>query len=506
MLKKDNKTIRRIFLDDLPKIENYGLGKKEKIDWKLAAKRQSTVYFIYDDIHGQIKIIDYIKGRYPKLIVKYGDNDNFEINVDNFCKCKIKVLIGLINHNHKYLVNDIIKNEKVNLQIIKLDKDNRGQKYYKYRCLKCGNIDKIYEGQLKKGGNCNVCGTSPKKVQKETNSIWKTNPELIRYIVNKEDLYKYSKGSRVKVLTKCPNCEQERKIAITKLCTRNFSCTNCNDGISYGEKFMFYLLCELTAVFENRKIFEWSKKVKYNIPKLCGTKIYDFYIPSLKCIIETNGEQHYKKTYRGNRTYEEEVENDKLKEKIAKENGIGYYISINSSEKNMNFIKNNIMESKLNELFDLSNIDWLKCDNFARKSRIKEASEIWNSGNHNCTEIGKIMKLDRHTIYSYLKKSSKLKWCNYEEAKLNKKEINKSKKEWSKSIICLETGRIFNSANECERVSIEVFGVRLIHSMISLVCTGKRKQYKGYHFKFISSLDETQIREIQKNADIKNNY
>lgn len=498
---KDNFPIRRIFLDTLPKTSNNKLGEEARIDWEMAAKKQCSVYFIYDDIHGEIKIINYIKGKHPKLIVNYKENHNFEIYVGNFYKCKIKVLVGLLNRNHKYAMNDIIKNEKVNLKIIKLYKE-RGQKYYKYNCLKCGNIDKISEQQLKNGGNCNVCGNSPKKVQKETNSIWKTNPELNRYIVDIEDMYKYSRGSSVKILTRCPNCGNERTVSVTKICTRNFSCTNCNDGISYGEKFMFYLLSQLTDSFENRKIFEWSKKVNYNISKLCGTKIYDFYISSLNCIIETNGEQHYKKTNRGIRTYEEEVENDLLKEKLAKKNGIIHYIPVNCSEKNLNYVKNKIIESKLNELFDLSNIDWSKCDDYARKSRIKEACEIWNSGNHNCIEIGKIMKLDRHTIYTYLKKASKLKWCDYEEAKLKKKIVNQPKKEWSKSIICLETGKIFNSASECEKVSLAVFGVKLIHSMISLVCTGKRKQYKGYNFKFLSDLDEKQIEEIQKNAII----
>lgn len=483
--KKDNKKITRIFFDSLPKKKNNKFDKKFKIDWILAAKKQSTVYFIHNDIHGEIKIIDYIKGKKPKLGLKYKDNPIYYMYISNFYSCKIKVLLGLITHNHKYKVNEIIKNDKVNLQIVKQYKE-KGQKCYIYKCLKCGNIDKISEHELKNGSNCNVCGTSPKKIQKEVNSIWKTNPELIRYVVDIEDMYKYSKGSSRKILTKCPNCGIIKKIEVNKLCSRNFNCTNCNDGISYGEKFMFYLLCGLTTNFEYHKTFEWSKKINHNNIKLSGNKIYDFYIYSHQCIIEVNGSQHYKEIKRGNRTYKQEIENDKLKERLAKENGIKYYIKINCSKKDLNFIKNDIGK-KLDKLFNLSNIDWLKCDEFARKSRIREACDIWNSGNHNCTEIGEIMKLERHTIYQYLKKGSRLKWCDYEEQKLNRNAHKQAKKEWNKPIICLETGKKFNSASECERVSLNVFGVKLIHSMISMVCTGKRQQYKGYHFKFSSN-------------------
>lgn len=480
--REDNKIIR-IFFDNLPKKKNNQLDKKLKIDWILAAEKQCIVYFIYNDIHGEIKIIDYIKGKEPKLGLKYKDNPIYYMYISNFYSCKIKILIGLITNNYKYKVNEIIKNEKVNLQIVKQYKE-KGQKCYMYKCLKCGNINKTHEHELKNGVNCNVCGPSPKKVHKEVNSIWKTNPELSRYIVNIEDMYKYSKGTRKKILTNCPNCGIEKEVEVTKLCSRNFNCTNCNDGISYGEKFIFYLLCGLTTSFEYHKVFEWSKKINYNTIKLSGNKIYDFYISSLRCIVEVNGPQHYKETNRGNRTYEEEKENDKLKERLAKENGIKHYIEINCSKKELNFIKNNIEKSRLNELFDLSSIDWVKCDEFARKSRIKEACDIWNSGNNNCTQIGEIMKLERHTIYQYLKKGSKLKWCDYQEQKLNKSATKQAKKEWKKPIICLETGMEFNSASECERVSLSVFGVKLIHSMISMVCTGKRQQYKGYHFKF----------------------
>jgi hypothetical protein len=245
---------------------------------------------------------------------------------------------------------------------------------------------------------------------------------------------------------------------------------------------MFYLLCELTAVFENRKIFEWSKKVKYNIPKLCGTKIYDFYIPSLKCIIETNGEQHYKKTYRGNRTYEEEVENDKLKEKIAKENGIVYYISINSSEKNMNFIKNNIMESKLNELFDLSNIDWLKCHESACSTLVRKACDLWNLGMRSTLEIGQILKIAGGTVLKYLKQGEKLGWIKYDK---NEVMIYKSKKiasSLSIKIIQLTKDNVFvrewNSATEVENK------LGIYRSNINHVLKGKLKSTGGFKWMY----------------------
>ena len=74
--------------------------------------------------------------------------------------------------------------------------------------------------------------------------------------------------------------------------------------------------------------------------------------------METHGKQHYEDGFKGcgGRTLEEEQQNDKNKYELAIKNGIKQqnYIVIDCSKSDLEFIKNNIINSRLNELFNLN--------------------------------------------------------------------------------------------------------------------------------------------------------
>ncbi|MDC4245504.1 hypothetical protein [Clostridium perfringens] len=58
----------------------------------------------------------------------------------------------------------------------------------------------------------------------------------------------------------------------------------------------------------------------------------------------------------------------------------------------------------------------------------------------------------------------------------------------SKKIEAIKNGKslgIFSSCNELSRQSEKLFGVKLVSSSISRVCTGKKPQYKGFTFKYV---------------------
>ena len=50
------------------------------------------------------------------------------------------------------------------------------------------------------------------------NDIATTHPEVIQFLVNKEDGHKYSHGSEKKVKIKCLNCEYETEKMVIELC------------------------------------------------------------------------------------------------------------------------------------------------------------------------------------------------------------------------------------------------------------------------------------------------
>lgn len=328
-----------------------------------------------------------------------------------------------MGNKYEYKVGDIVTTNSGNLKILEQIrmsyKSNLNRKAYKYKCLKCGNTDQIVESALLRGCGCNVCGKIPKKILRGVNDISTTCKWMLPYFINIADAHLYTNNSTARIDFKCPECGFIKNIKINNLFCRGFCCPKCGDGKSYPEKIMFSVLEQLCVDFKMEKIFDWSQSRKY-----------DFYIPILNTIIEINGEQHYKESSKYSKfklTLVEEQENDRLKQELALKNGIENYIVIDCRKSDLEFIKSNVLNSELSKIFDLSKIDWLKCEIYACNSLIKVACNIFNQGIINTTHIAKIMKLERSTVYNYLQKGTKIGWCCYDKTTISKLQSLKSK-------------------------------------------------------------------------------
>lgn len=232
--------------------------------------------------------------------------------------------------------------------------------------------------------------------------IWSTK--------NTKDSFSIGRGSGEKVWFVCTECGTEiRKEAVTFF-NKGIDCKRCSDGISYPEKFMNELLIKTGIPYEREKTFSWSQK-----------KRYDFYIPSLNCIIETHGLQHYVETTWGSKikrspnTLSDTTKNDENKRKIAKDNGILNYIVIDCRYSEADFIKQSIISSDL--LYILGklekDIDFEEIGRLALKSKIIDVCNMWNEGNRNKKEMAKIKKLSVSTIERYLKIGSRIGICDF---------------------------------------------------------------------------------------------
>ena len=352
----------------------------------------------------------------------------------------------------------------------------------RHNCEKCKNYEwEITPNNLLRGYGCPICCHPPQKIVLGINTIWDTDRWMCDLGISEADSKRYSSGSGKKIMVKCPDCRKEKKIVIKEIYNRKSISCSCGDGKSYPEKFIFCLLEQLRIDFEA----EYS-------PKWIDKKRYDFYVPKLNTIIEVHGEQHYSRkfTIAKARTLEEERINDKLKKEKALENGVKNYIELDCSESNLEWVKNSILKSEISNLFNLSNINWIKCAEYANKNIVKEVCEYWNNKQENETtiDIGKALNISRGTIVVYLNKGSKLGWCNYNGKEELRKCGSRSSKVSCKKIGIFKDGEclgIFNSSAELSRQSENLFGVKLLPSKISSVCTGKRKFHKGYSFKFI---------------------
>lgn len=504
MAKKTNeRNILGAIITQLPTKKGIGINsQKNVIDWDNCVGLDVEIEYKYQRYI--VKILKHNKTT-RKLTIKYLDNTEIEIATYSFAKGQYGGILGLHTKEYNHNIGDVITSNNRHLKIIEQIRIN-GRKLYKYECLSCGNVDTISEGNLKVGKGCNACGKSPNKVIKEINSVWKTNPELIKYFENPIDAELYTISSSKKVWFKCPRCGERKFSTLNnmskKLKNHNFPCEKCGDNKSYPEKFMFNMLQQSEIDFTTQKKFKWSQN-----------KLYDFYIPSLKCIIETHGMQHYKDTNisrNKGRTFKEEYENDMLKNQLAKDNGIEYYIAIDCRESELEYIKNSILNSLLTKLLNLNTIDWLKCHEYACCSLVKKCCDLWNDGIKNTEEIGKIVGVNRNGVTNYLKQGAKLNWCDYDVAKIMEEVYKKfklyNKVTCGKPLICLDNEMIFKSLKDCEQKSIEVFNKYISRQSIGGNCNGKSKTSKGLTFKYISNLSDEEKERYEIDNKIKYLY
>ena len=272
------------------------------------------------------------------------------------------------------------------------------------KCLECMSIEK--------GKNRGIAN--------ENNCIAAVDGEFAKLFWNEEDTYKFTCNSGKKSDFKCPDCGNKiEKRIITNVFRQGLFCQYCNDGISYPEKFMLSLLTQLQIKFNYQKLFnEWFKNEM--------RRYYDFYIPSMKSIIEVHGMQHYEKGFErygeNARTVEEEKENDIYKMEIALKSGISKdnYIIIDARYSNLEYIRSSIINSNISRILDLSKVNWMLCHEDACKSIVEKVCSMWKEKS-NVTDISREIQLDRATVRKYLKQGSKIGWCDYNSDNTKKK-------------------------------------------------------------------------------------
>lgn len=327
----------------------------------------------------------------------------------------------------------------------------------------------IYSGRLKSKDGLDRCQSCSAFNNGKRNSIAKDgeciaikDQEFAKLFWDKEDTYKYSCHSGMNSNFKCPNCGSKIKNRrITDVYDRGLNCPKCSDGISYPEKFIYNVFEQQDISFECQKVFEWSK-----------LKRYDFYLQNFNWIIEVHGGQHYGESSFNNiggRTLQEEQENDRLKEKLAKENGISKYIIIDARLSTAEHIKDSLLKSKLSRILNMEIINWKKCDEYATSSLVNKVCEIWNSGITNKQDIANITGLHQSTVYKYLNKGARMGKCDYD---------GENKTEIVQISLNMEYIQEFDSISDAHK------NTGIDGSSISKVCRRKQKKTGGYHWMY----------------------
>ena len=359
----------------------------------------------------------------------------------------------------------IEKIKKINGKMFPIESYIASRTKIDHKCINCGSIRKLSPNtvlQLTAKGYtlCQECGGKAFRVGK--NDLWTTHPEIAKLLVNPDDGYHVTKSSNKKFDWVCPKCGTIiRQKSVNNTVRAGLSCAICSKGRPMGHKIINAILEVCNIDYQNEVSFEWSQ-----------SKRYDVYINN-DCIIEVNGEQHYKDCWLlklSNKTIEDEKANDIFKKELAIQNGIKHYITIDASQSNYQYIIDNIQKNKkfisyINDYSEIKfeNIDWKAVfDKYNDDIAWRVLRDYSNK--MQIKDIAKKNKINVNAVSSYLKLLASYGYCDY-----------KPEDQLKQKVRCITTGEEFDSMTEAgNKYNIHPMGIyRVCRGLFNRTTAGK---------------------------------
>lgn len=259
------------------------------------------------------------------------------------------------------------------------------------------------------GYGCPFC--SGNAVLKGYNDLWTTNPEMAKMLKDTNIGYEISRGSHREVEWICPACGFPKISTPKQVSMCGLACSRCSDGISYPNRLIVALLNQLQiSTFRP----EWS-------PEWIGRYRYDVYFThnNQEYIVEMDGGIGHGCIDISTQEQDTQgLERDVFKDEQASRRNIEVIrIDCRYERKDIHnrfkYIKESILNSRLNQLFDLDIVDWEQCNKDATKSLHMIAAQQYDSG-RGIREISEELQIHYSTVYTWLKRMSKEGLCSYE--------------------------------------------------------------------------------------------
>ena len=283
--------------------------------------------------------------------------------------------------------------------------------------------------------------------------LWTKRPDIASLLVNPQEGFLYTEFSHKKLKFRCLICEYEFEQDLNHVSRRGISCKNCTDGMSFPNKFMRRILLSIGVNFEQEYNPEWIKP-----------KRYDFYFKNneKQYIIEMDGGIGHGHDPKGSIWFDKgkSIEVDEYKDKMAKIHNIDVIRIDCDYNYDIVAVKifDNILNSKLADIFDLSKIDVKECELNAQKSIFREVCGLFNTGYSIC-EIASKLHLSIGYVRKMIKKGKSLNAIT----KIDTDTCQKSSGRFvakDDPIICIETNEKFVSPNEVlKKLGIKIYDV-----------------------------------------------
>lgn len=380
-------------------------------------------------------------------------------------------------------MNEIVSKQRISSDDIKdrfhslnntltiVDNDVKLDTFVRVHCAVCNcNFSKklTYQYISNKKCKCNVCIN--REIVDGFNDVATLRPDLIPYFKDQKDAHKYGPGQTKELPFVCVDCGYEKTMKIEVLARQGFACPCCGDGISYPNKFVRSLVRQLSV---SNIAFEYS-------PKWANGYFYDCYFQyqNTQYIIEVDGQQHFKQASQFKMSIDEVRRRDKEKELLATENG-HVLMRIDAQKSDCEYLKYQIENSELASLFDLRDIDWNRCSEYAMSNIEKEVCVYVETVRpQKYADICDVFGVVADTVRKYLYHGIKLGWCG--EAALErlgcKKRVNVY--HMDNSLFCT-----FDSITQCCDVMSNMFNQKYSYFGVRNNCNGITEHYHGYIFR-----------------------
>lgn len=348
-------------------------GQKNSIDWQNCVG--CTVEFQCRDYHGFYTILD----RHPNPENQNKNNQKdflyeiyFNDDKENTFLLDQRILravnfeyrLGMYSFDFLYNIGDIINNKYLVLnreRKIFYKKDKHPVRSYTLKCLVDEYIFEIPEYMLEKQQEaCPLCNSTVLVVG--VNDIATLKPELVKFLADKNDAYKYRANTTKVINFKCDVCGESFQFSPS-----NFPITlpcGCYSAQFYPNRFIVELFkqIEVPYISELRKChFDWCENYRYDLYFKFDNKEY---------IVEMDGGFHKDPKVK---------ERDRIKDNLAKQHDIEV-IRINCDYKNANqrffFIRDNVISSKLSNILDFNNVNWNSIN--IKILTTNNSKEVWN--------------------------------------------------------------------------------------------------------------------------------
>lgn len=365
------------------------------------------IEFQFYDYHGYytIKRVIPVKDKwYKHEYIIYFDDDiekEYVVNKEtlrnvHFSKILNPTHISHVSKPHRNTSHEFLYNigDIVNGQFLILERDRKklflSDKYktktYKCKCLCDGYIFENSEYNLRYMKKCFAC--LGKVVIKGINDIATKRPEMVRFLKNKDDAYKYAAWSNSALEFVCDICGNDFNTTPHRF-SYNFPC-GCYSFDSYPNRLIqeIFVQLKIPHIRELRKKhFSWCENYRYDLYFESDSSAY---------IVEMDGGMHEGK----------QLEIDKIKDDLAIENGVEV-IRIDCNypkvENRLSYIKDNLFKSNLSAIIDLSKVNWDVIDTKLLDENItKKICNLRNQG-LSYKDIMDTISVSKPTIDSHLR-------------------------------------------------------------------------------------------------------